>query len=96
MKKVVRLTESELHNLIESSIKQTIQEQINYEKGVQFINEGMVMPNDIERVWVLKGNDDTFLVKGADGYYYDVYPTYGDSYQVNSDSDDYIDKIAKK
>ena len=85
-----------LNESIKNSIKQTIEEQINYEKGVRFINEGMEMPREIERVWVYKDNEDTFLVKGEDGYYYDVYPTYGDSYQVNTDSDDYVDEIARK
>ena len=96
MKKIVKLTEGNLRYLIESSVKDIINERINYNKGVQFINESMVMPYDIERVWVLKDNDETFLVKGEDGCYYDVYPTYGDSYKVNSDSDDYVDNIAKK
>jgi hypothetical protein len=96
MKKVIKLTESNLRYLIESSVKGIINEQINYSKGLQFINEGMIMPHNIERVWVFKDDDETFLVKGDDDCYYDVYPTYGDSYKVNSDSDDYIDGIAKK
>jgi len=50
MKKIVKLTEGNLRYLIESSVKDIINERINYNKGVQFINESMVMPYDIERV----------------------------------------------
>lgn len=95
-KQIVRLTEQALHNIIKESVKKTIQEQINYERGIQFINEGMVMPYQIERVWVHKQYDDCFVVKGGDGEYYDVYPSHHDSYKVENQGDEQIQKIGRK
>ena len=94
--KLIRLTEGDLHRIVKSSVKMAIQEKVNYKKGLQFINEGMVMPYTIERVWVSKENDDCFVVKGGDGEYYDVYPNYHDSYKVDNQGDVVVQKIGKK
>lgn len=91
-----RLTENRLRGMIHEAVRKSLLEDINYKKGVQFINEGMVMPHEIVNVWVSNKSDDCFIIKGGDGYYYDVYPSYHDSYRVDSDSDKYIESIGKK
>ena len=96
MKRKIRLTEGALKYIIRESAKKILREEANYKKGLAFINESMVAPYGIERVWVLKGHDDAFFVKGDDGYYYDVYPTHHDSYKFETDSDLEIESILKK
>ena len=93
MGKKIRLNESELYSIIESSVKDIINEE-NYRKGVQFINEGYELPHKIVQIWA--NGDDAFVVKGSDGVYYDVYPQHHDSYKLNSDADDIIDAIGDK
>ena len=96
MKKAIRLNETDLHKIVKASVNNILREEKNYKKGVAFINESMVAPYGVERVWVLNGHDDCFFVKGNDGYYYDVYPTHHDSYKFESDCDLKIESVLKK
>lgn len=84
MAKKIQINETTLRKMI----YERVINEIEYRKGVQFINEGMEMPDTIQRVWVRNGsNNESFLVSGTNHRYYNVYPNHHDSYEVESDSD---------
>jgi hypothetical protein len=92
-KNIIRLTESELKRVISESVKRNINE-INFQKGKNFITESMVAPYTTQRIWVYNDDNTCFLVYG-DGDWFHVYPTYGDSYKVDNKCDKYINKVAE-
>lgn len=93
-KNTIRLTENELKKVISESVKKTINE-VNLQKGKQFIMEGMVAPNEVKRVWAHK-KGGYYIALGADGTYYEIFPDENDSYRINNNSGKFIEKIAKK
>ena len=67
------------------------------------LNESMVQPHLVKRVWVNKEADAStnpkniyFIVLGGDGNYYEVYPHYGDSFKIENKSEKYIRNVADR
>lgn len=92
----VRLTESQLRNMITNIInEEKIKQQQNLFESV--LNESMVFPNEVKNIWW--DGDESFVVLGEDGRWYDVYPNYGDAYMKDCEADklfqSYVDKITQ-
>lgn len=93
-KNIVKLTENELKKVIAESVKKTINE-VNLQKGKQFIMEGMEAPNEVRRVWAHK-KGGYYIALGADGTYYEIFPDENDSYRIKNNSGKFIEEIGKK
>ena len=90
-KNVIKINESKLRKIVSESIKKNFL----LEEARHMIEESMIAPGSIERVWKWK-DGGAYLVKGTDGRYYDVYPSYNDSYMMDSDCDEMLKEICKK
>ena len=51
----------------------------------------MIAPQYVKKIWKYSGNDGTaYIVQGDNERFYEVYPSYNDSYLVDSDCDEFI------
>lgn len=89
MKKIIRLTESDLHKIIEGAVKRTINEIAYTKKGFSKIKEAK--NDDIEN----GEYDNSFLTPDDEDYVSDVYDDYEDrdmrDYLDSQDADDGYD-----
>ena len=86
------ISETKLRNIIKS----TINESILLNEANEILNESMIAPNAVRKIYKSADGESSYIVIGDDGRFYEVYPSYNDSYMVNSDCDEYLDKLCKK
>ena len=100
MKKIIRLTESDLHGIIKRSVKRVLREQQDKEFLLQSIAQSIIRQRSVGAT--LGDNDAEFQLQGGK-YVYITYRVDGDpymqkgmkssSYDVPDDSDEIVDNL---
>jgi len=98
MKKIIRLTESDLHNIVQQSVARVLREQQDNSLLLQSIAQSIVQQGNVGAI--IGENDAEFRLQG-DMYAYITYEVISDpymqqgmkssSYDVPNDSDEIVD-----
>ena len=92
-----KINESALRSIVKKTIKSMLNENKLLKEANEMLNESMIAPSSISKIYKSEdGGEASYIVIGDNGRFYEVYPSYNDSYLVDSDCDEYLNGLCKK